>query len=62
MPGSVCLASGPGIRLAAGPALGTDFAQALGNVDRHKIQSRDDAKRYAFGILGLGSLLQTQLR
>ena len=43
-------------------ALGTGFAQALSNVDRHNIQDRDDAKRYAFGVLGLGSLLLTQLR
>jgi hypothetical protein len=42
--------------------LGMGFAQALGNVDRHNIQRRDDAKRYAFGVLGLGSLILTQLR
>lgn len=42
-------------------ALATGFAQALGNVDRHKIQRRDDAQRYAIGVLGLGSLLPTQL-
>lgn len=38
------------------------FAQALGNVDRHRIQKRDDARRYAIGVLGVGSLLLTQLR
>ena len=43
-------------------ALGVGFAQALSNVDRHKIQRRDDAKRYAVGMLGLGSLLLTQIR
>jgi len=43
-------------------ALGMGFAQALGNVDRHNIQKRTDAKRYAFGVLGLGSLILTQLR
>ncbi|MET7344672.1 TIGR02391 family protein [Streptomyces sp. NPDC005547] len=43
-------------------ALGTGFAQALSNVDRHNIQKRDDAKRYAFGVLGIGSLILTQLR
>lgn len=43
-------------------ALGVGFAQALSNVDRHRIQKRDDAKRYALGVLGLGSLLLTQLR
>ncbi|MFG3010167.1 TIGR02391 family protein [Streptomyces cinerochromogenes] len=43
-------------------ALGMGFAQALSNVDRHNIQKRDDAKRYAFGVLGIGSLILTQLR
>lgn len=43
-------------------ALGMGFVQALGNVDRHNIQKRDDAKRYAFGVLGIGSLILTQLR
>jgi hypothetical protein len=42
--------------------LGMGFAQALSNVDRHNIQRRDDAKRYAFGVLGIGSLILTQLR
>lgn len=42
--------------------LGMGFAQALSNVDRHRIQERDDARRYALGVLGLGSLLLTQLR
>jgi hypothetical protein len=42
--------------------LGMGFAQALSNVDRHNIQKRDDAKRYAFGVLGVGSLILTQLR
>lgn len=42
--------------------LGMGFAQAISNVDRHRIQEREDARRYAFGVLGLGSLLLTQLR
>lgn len=42
--------------------LATGMAQAIGNVDRHRIQRRPDAKRYAMGVLGLGSLLLTQLR
>jgi hypothetical protein len=42
-------------------ALGAGFAQAIGNVDRHRIQDRQDARRYALGVLGLGSLLLTQL-
>ena len=43
-------------------SLATGFAQALSNVDRHRIQCRDDARRYALGVQGLGSLLLTQLR
>ncbi|WP_353952206.1 TIGR02391 family protein [Knoellia sp. S7-12] len=43
-------------------ALGTGFAAALSNVDRHRIQKREDARRYAIGVLGLGSLLLTQMR
>jgi hypothetical protein len=43
-------------------SLGTGLAQAVGNVDRHRIQRRADVKCYAMGVLGLGSLLLTQLR
>lgn len=42
--------------------LAMGFASALGNVDRHRIQNRADAKPYAIGVLGLGSLLLTQMR
>jgi hypothetical protein len=42
--------------------LSMGFAQALSNVDRHNIQRRADAKLYAIGVLGLGSLILTQLR
>lgn len=42
--------------------LGMGLAQAVGNVDRHRLQNREDARRYAIGVLGLGSLLLTQLR
>lgn len=42
--------------------LGQGLAQAVGNVDRHRIQRRSDVRRYAMGVLGLGSLLLTQLR
>ena len=42
--------------------LGTGLAQAIGNVARHRIQQRDDLRRYAMGVLGLGSLILTQLR
>lgn len=43
-------------------SLAVGFASAIGNVDRHRLQSRGDARRYAIGVLGLGSLLLTQLR
>jgi hypothetical protein len=43
-------------------ALGIGITMAVGNADRHRIQQRDDAKRYAMGVLGAGSLLLTQLR
>ncbi len=42
--------------------LGTGFALALRNVDTHRIQKRDDVKPYALGVLGLGSLILTQIR
>jgi|GEM_PF-1848621 len=42
--------------------LGMGLAQAIGNVDRHRIENRPDARRYAMGALGLGSLVLTQLR
>jgi hypothetical protein len=43
-------------------SLGIGITMAVGNADRHRIQQRDDAKRYAMGVLGAGSLLLTQLR
>jgi Protein of unknown function (Hypoth_ymh) len=43
-------------------SLGVGITMAVGNADRHRIQQRDDAKRYAMGVLGAGSLLLTQLR
>jgi hypothetical protein len=42
--------------------LGNGLVAALGNVDRHNIQDRTDGKRYAMGIVGLCSLLLTQIR
>ena len=38
------------------------IAQALRNVDTHRIQERPDHKRYAFGVIGVCSLLLTQMR
>jgi hypothetical protein len=43
-------------------ALATGLATAVGNSDRHHIQQRDDMERYAMGVLGLGSLILTQVR
>ena len=38
------------------------IAQALRNVDTHRIQERPDLKRYALGVVGACSLLLTQMR
>lgn len=38
------------------------FAQALSNVVRHRLEDRDDARRYASGVLGASSLLVNELR
>lgn len=43
-------------------SLAIGFTQATSNVDRHHIQQRDDAQRYAMGVLGVASLLLTQFR
>ncbi|MEU9821756.1 TIGR02391 family protein [Pseudonocardia alni] len=43
-------------------SIATGLAKAVGNVDRHRIQQRSDAKKYAIGVLGMASLLLTQLR
>lgn len=43
-------------------SLGTGLVAALGNVDRHNIQQRDDLRRYAMGVVGLASLLLTQIQ
>jgi len=42
--------------------LGRGFMSACSNVDRHRIQNRDDLRRYAVGVLGTASLLLTQMR
>ncbi len=43
-------------------SLGIGFSSAIANVDRHRRQSRADARKYAIGVLGVGSLLLTQIR
>lgn len=42
--------------------IASGFMMALSNVDRHRIQKREDLKRYALGVLGAGSLILTQVR
>jgi len=42
--------------------LASGFALALRNPSNHAISARPDAKRYALGVLGLASLLLTQVR
>jgi len=43
-------------------ALGIGFVTGVSNATRHRIDRRADDKRYAMGVLGLGSLLLTQVR
>ena len=43
-------------------SLGIGFVAAVGNVDRHGIQQRADARQYAIGVLGLASLILTQIK
>lgn len=43
-------------------ALGMGLALAVGNVTRHRVEKRLDSRAYALGVLGLGSLLLTQIR
>jgi hypothetical protein len=43
-------------------SLGVGLVGALGNVDRHHVQERPDARQYAIGVLGLASLLLTQMK
>lgn len=40
----------------------TGFSMAVRNPSGHRIQDRDDAKRYAIGVLGTASLLLTEIR
>jgi hypothetical protein len=42
-------------------SLGTGFVAAVSNVVRHRSQKRTDWKTYAIGVLGLGSLLLTEI-
>lgn len=42
--------------------LALGLVAAISNVDRHHIQERPDARQYALGVLGLVSLILTQLR
>lgn len=42
--------------------LGMGLVGAVGNVDRHHVQERSDAHLYAIGVLGLASLLLTQIK
>ena len=43
-------------------SLAIGLFQAVGNVDRHRVQDREDVRTYAMGVVGTASLLLTQLR
>jgi hypothetical protein len=42
--------------------LAMGLAQGVGNANRHRVEARADARKYGLGVLGLGSLLLTQIR
>lgn len=42
--------------------LGMGLAQAIGNQQRHNLENRPDAEQFAWGVVGLGSLLLGELR
>lgn len=42
--------------------LAVGFALALRNPSGHRIKEREDVKKYAFGVLGIASLLLTEIR
>jgi hypothetical protein len=42
--------------------LATGFALALRNPSGHQVRQRSDAERYALGVLGIASLLLTEIR
>ena len=43
-------------------SLAIGFTQAISNAVRHRVSDRDDARQYAIGVLGLASLLLTEVR
>jgi hypothetical protein len=60
--GFVLPKAGPSSEQQGWQQLATGFALALRNPSGHQINNRSDAKRYALGVLGIASLLLTQLR
>ncbi len=42
-------------------SLAIGFAQAISNVDRHRIPDRTDLRQYAIGVVGTASLLLVQV-
>ena len=45
-----------------GRQLAVGFALALRNPSGHQVKNRPDSKRYALGVLGMASLLLTEIR
>lgn len=54
--------AGPASEQQGWQQLATGFALALRNPSGHQIKNRSDAERYALGVLGMASLLLTELR
>jgi hypothetical protein len=54
--------SGPSSEQQGWQQLATGFALALRNPSGHQVRHRSDAERYALGVLGVASLLLTEIR
>lgn len=54
--------AGPGSEQQGWQQLATGLALALRNPSGHQIRNRTDAERYALGVLGMASLLLTEIR
>ena len=53
---------GPSSEQQGWQQLAVGFALALRNPSGHQVRHRSDAERYALGVLGMASLLLTELR
>ena len=60
--GFVLPKAGPASEQQGWQQLAAGFALALRNPSSHQVKNRDDAERYALGVLGMASLVLTEVR